>query len=114
MRKYGKLLLSAYIMKKLKSGVAPKGRGTIRRYLKLAAGAYLLNKLKSVRVEKEVEAKVESEEEMILSEAKGVKTGKGSSMKIGKIILGGLVGATLIYALKKRAAKKRGYNINVE
>lgn len=114
MRKYGKLLLSAYVMKKLKSGVAPKGRGTIRRYLKLAAGAYLLNRLKSGILEKEVEPEIEPEEEMTMSEAEGVKTGKGSSMKIGKIILGGLVGATLIYALKKRAAKKRRYNINVE
>lgn len=111
--KYGKLLLSAYIMKKLKSGVSPKGRGSIRKYIKLAAGAYLLNRLKSGRVGKGVEAEVEPEE-MILSEAEKAETGGGSSMKIVKIILGGLAGATLIYALKRHAAKKRGYNIEVE
>lgn len=113
MSKYGKLLLSAYIMKKIKSGGSPRGRGTMRKYIKLAVGAYLLNRLRSGKVEKEVEAEVKPEE-MILSEAGEVETGKGSSMKIGKIILGGLAGATLIYALKKSAAKKRGYNIEVE
>jgi hypothetical protein len=110
MKKYGKLLLSAYIMKNIKSGGSPKSRGTLRKYIKLALGAYLLNRLKSGISHKEVEP----EEEMTLSEAEGVETGKGSSMKIGKIILGALAGATLIYAVKRRAAKKRGYNIEVE
>jgi hypothetical protein len=105
MSKYGKLLLSAYLMKKIKSVESSKSRGTMRKYAKLAFGAYLLNKLKSGKTQKKVGAEVEPEEEI---------TGKGSSMKIGKIILGGLVGATLIYALKKRVAKKRGHNINVE
>ncbi len=111
--KYGKLLLSAYIMNKLKSGGAPKGRGSMRKYIKLAAGAYLLNRLKSGRVEKEVGAEVEPEE-MILGGVEEAKTGRGPSMRIGKIILGGLAGATLIYALKRHAAKKRRHNIEVE
>ena len=97
-------------MKNIKSGGSPKSRGTLRKYIKLALGAYLLNRLKSGISHKEVEP----EEEMTLSEAEGVETGKGSSMKIGKIILGALAGATLIYAVKRRAAKKRGYNIEVE
>lgn len=112
--KYGKLLLSAYIMKKMKSGRTPGTRGLAHKYIKLAIGAYLLNKLKSGRLEKEIEAEVEPEEEAI-SEAEGVETGKkGSSMRIGKIILGGLAGATLLYAVKRRAAKKREHRIEVE
>lgn len=112
--KYGKLLLSAYIMKKMKSGGTPGKRGMLRKYAKLALGAYLLHKLKSRRLEKEIEPEVEPEEEAIMSEAEGVETGKGSSMRIGKIILGGLAGATLLYAVKRRAARKRGHRIEVE
>ncbi|WP_292390059.1 hypothetical protein [Methanosarcina sp. UBA5] len=113
MNKYGKLLLSAYIMKKMKSGRSPGRKGILRKYAKLALGAYLLNKLRSGRLEKEVEAELEPEE-MMLSEEE-VETGKGRpSMRIGKIILGGLAGATLIYAVKRRAAKKRGHKIDVE
>ena len=40
--------------------------------------------------------------------------GKEPSMKIEKIILGGIVGATLLYAIKKLAEKKRGHQIEVE
>ena len=112
MNKYGKLLLSAYIVKKMKSGRSSGIRGKMRKYAKLALGAYLLNKLKSGKTQKEVG--VEPEEEIILSKAGEVEKGKGSSMKIGKIILGVLAGATFIYAVKKRAAKKRGYKIEVE
>ena len=72
----------------------------MHRYAKLALGAYLLNKLKSGKSHKEVE--VEPEEEIKSSEA-----GEGSSiMKFGKIILGVLAGATIMYAFKKHAAKK--------
>ena len=35
-------------------------------------------------------------------------------MKFGKIILGVLAGATVIYAFKKYAAKKSGHKIEVE
>ncbi len=112
MNKYGKLLLSAYIMKKMKSVRSPGRKGTLRKYAKLALGAYLLNKLKSRRLEKGIKA--EEPEEMMLSETKEVETGKGSSMRIGKIILGGLAGATLLYAVKRHAAKKRGHTIEVE
>jgi hypothetical protein len=112
MSKYGKLLLSAYIMKKMKSEGSPRSRGKMHKYAKLALGAYLLNKLKSGKTQKEV--KVEPEEEIILSKAGKVETGGGSSMKIGKIILGALAGATLIYTVKKHAAKRKGHKIEVE
>ncbi|WP_292372381.1 MULTISPECIES: hypothetical protein [unclassified Methanosarcina] len=108
MRKYGKLLLSAYIMKRMKSGRSPRSRETMRKYAKLALGAYLLNRLRSERLEKEIEP-----EEMMLGEEEAEK-GKEPSMKIEKIILGGIVGATLLYAIKKLAEKKRGHQIEVE
>jgi hypothetical protein len=99
-------------MKKLKSGGAPKGRGNMSKYIKLAVGAYLLDRFKSGKVEKEIKTEIKPEE-MIMSKAVKVKTGKGSSMGIGKMIFGALAGATLVYALKKRAAKKRS-KIDVE
>ncbi|HHV24332.1 MAG TPA: hypothetical protein GXX65_07280 [Methanosarcina sp.] len=111
MNKYGRLLLSAYIMKKVKLARSSRGRGTLSKYFKLALGAYLLSKLKSGKPQKEGEMEPE---EMIFNEPVEVEAGRGSSMKIGKIILGALAGATLIYAVKKRAVKKRGQKIKVE
>ena len=108
MKRYGKLLLSAYLMRKIKAGGSQKSKGIMLRYAKLALGAYLLNKLKSEKFHKEVE--VEPEEEIELSEA-----GKGSSiMKFGEVIVGVLAGATILYAFKKHAAKKSGHEIEVE
>ncbi len=112
MNKYGKLLLSAYIMKKMKSGGSLRSGGILHKYVKLALGAYLLNKLKSGKPQKEIEAEMEPEEEMF-SKAEEVEAEKGSSRKIGKIVLGALAGATLLYAAKKHMAKKRGYKIEV-
>lgn len=111
--KYGKLLLSAYIIKRMKSGGSPGKRGILHKYAKLALGAYLLNKLRSGRVEKEEEAEVEPEE-MMLNEAEEVEKGMGRpSMRMVKMILGGLAGAVLLYSIKKRVAKKRGHRIAV-
>lgn len=108
MKRYGKLLLSAYLMKKIKAGGSQKSKGAMHRYAKLALGAYLLNKLKSGKSHTEIE--VEPEEEIKLSEE-----GEGSSiMKFGKIILGVLAGATIMYAFKKHAAKKAGHKLEVE
>ena len=112
--KYGKLLLSAYVMKKMKSVKSPGKKGILRKYAKLALGAYLLNKLRSERLEKEIEAELEPEE-IMLSEAEEAEKGKGRPlMTMGKIILGVIAGATLLYAVKRRAAKKRGHKIEVE
>jgi len=110
--KYGKLLLSAYIMKRMKSGGSSGKRGILHKYAKLALGAYILNKLKSGKLEKEIKAELEPEE--MISEEK-IETGKGRpSMGIGKIIMGALAGATLIYAVKRHTAKKRAHKIAVE
>lgn len=101
-------------MKRMKSGGSPGKRGILHKYAKLALGAYLLNKLRSGRVEKEEEAEVEPEE-MMLNEAEEVEKGMGRpSMGIGKIIMGALAGATLIYAVKRHTAKKRAHKIAVE
>ncbi|WP_440948825.1 hypothetical protein ACSAZL_09410 [Methanosarcina sp. T3] len=108
MKRYGKLLLSAYIMKKIKPGGSQKSKG-INKYGKLLLGAYLLEKLKSEKSEKEEIPKME------LKEVQLKETGGGSStMKIGKVIMGVIVGATAIYALKKYTAKKSGHKIEVQ
>lgn len=117
MSKYGKLVLSAYIMKKMKPGRYPGSEGILRKYAKLALGAYLLNKLKSEKPKKEIEVEVEPEEEIPEEEITlPVEAEKGgrSLMRIGEITLGVLAGAAIIYALKKHAAKKSGYRIDVE
>jgi len=104
MRKYGKLLLSAYIMKKIKSGKSQKG--IVRKYAKLALGALLLKKLNSIKFEKEVKP---------VEEVELIETERGASrMGIGKIIMGALAGATVIYAIKKYTAKKSGHKIEVQ
>jgi hypothetical protein len=113
MRKYGKLMLSAYIMKNMKSGGSLRSKGILRKYAKLALGAYLLKKLKPEKSEKEMKFEVEPEEEIIPSGAVEVKEGRGSLMKIGKITLGVLAGAAIVYALKKQVAKKSGYRIGM-
>jgi hypothetical protein len=104
MRKYGKLLLSAYIMKKIKSGKSQKG--IVRKYAKLALGTLLLKKLNSIKFEKEVKP---------VEEVELIETESGASrMGIGKIIMGALAGATVIYAIKKYTAKKSGHKIEVQ
>ena len=109
MKRYGKLLLSAYILKKIKPGGSQKSGGLINKYGKLVLGAYLLEKLKSEKSEKEAVPKIE------LEEVKLNETGGGSStMKLGKVVMGILVGATAIYALKKYSTKKNGSKIKVQ
>lgn len=109
LKRCGELLLSAYIMKKIKPGKSQKSGGLINKYGKLVLGAYLLEKLKSEKSEKEAVPKIETKE------VKLKETGGGSTtMKISKVMIGVLVGVTAIYALKKYSAKKSGYNIKVQ
>jgi hypothetical protein len=112
MNKNGKLLLSAYIMKKMKSGRSPGIKGFFSKYAKLALGAYLVKKLKSEKPEKEFETEMEPEEEV--GEPAEVEALEGSPTKIGKIILGVLAGAAIVYVLKKQTAKKSWHQVQVE
>jgi hypothetical protein len=110
MKKYGKLLLSAYIMEKIKSGKSQKGGGMISKYSKLFLLGYILKKL-SFKTIKSVESYKEAEPEKVELN----KAGKGSGMKkLGKIVLAALVGAIAIYAFKKYATKKSEYKIAVQ
>jgi hypothetical protein len=104
-KSYGKLLVSAYLIRKINSWGSIKSGGVVNKYGKLVLGAYILEKLKSEKSLKELEP-----EELELNES-----GKGSAMKkIGKIMMGAIVGATAVYALKKYTTKKSGYKIAVE
>jgi hypothetical protein len=108
MKKFGKIMLSAYIMKQIKPGGSQKSRG-LNKYGKLVLGAYLLEKLKSE------ESKKESVPKMELEEVKSIETGGGSSkMKISKVLMGMFVGATVFYVLKKYSAKKSGKKVKVQ
>jgi hypothetical protein len=124
MKNFGKLLLSAYLMKKINSRVSRSRGGIISKYAKLMLVGYLFKKLKLVNVKSEkFEEKVEpvkiaepvetvepvEETALIETEERG-----SSRMRIAKIAMGALAGATLVYAMKKRAAKKRAYKIQVE
>jgi hypothetical protein len=101
-------------MKHMKSGRAQKGGGIIGKYARLAIGAFLLKKLKSMKFEKEIEPEIEPEVEPV-EEVKLDETARGSSlMVIGKIVMGALAGATIIYAIKRYTGKKSGYKIDVQ
>jgi hypothetical protein len=109
MKRYGKLLLSAYVMKKIKPGGPQKSGGIINKYGKLVLGAYILEKLMSEKSQKEVEPEIEPEE-LKLNEAC-----EGSGMKkYCKMMMFMLVGATAICAFKKHVGKKCGYKIKVQ
>ncbi len=106
-KRYVKLLISAYLMKKIKTVGYQKGKGLMLKYAKLVLGTFLLNKFKSDKSQKKTEEKSEKIE---ASEA-----GEGSSlMAFGTIILGVLAGATILYAFKKYAADKKRYQTEVE
>lgn len=98
----------------MKSGRHPGFKGILHKYAKLALGAYFLKKLKSGKPEKELQLEMEPEEEIKLSEPVEGEAHKGSLTEIGKIVLGVLAGATIIYALKKQAANKSWHKVQVE
>ena len=108
-------MLSAYLMKKLNPVGSKKSKG-LMKYGKLILGAYLLGKLKSEKSEKKggLEKLVEPQEFEESVESDVSELGKGSSMRIIKFIMGALVGATAVYALKKYSGKKSGHTIAVE
>lgn len=118
MRTYGKVLLSAYLVNKIKSVGSEKNKGLLK-YGKLVLGAYLLERLKSEKSQKEIEpetlveqdASVESE---AWAEPELNKSDKGYSMRFGKVVMGALIGVTAMYALKKHSAKKSGHKVAVE
>jgi hypothetical protein len=110
MKKYGKLLLSAYITEKIRSGKSQKGVGIISKYSRLFLLGYILKKLSFTTI-KSVESYKEAEPEKVEFN----KVGKGSGMKkLGKIVLAAVVGAIAIYAFKKYAIKKSEYKIAVQ
>jgi hypothetical protein len=95
-------------MKKVKSVGYQKGKGLMLKYAKLVLGTFILNKFKSDKSQKKVEDN--SKEEIEASDAD-----EGSSITaFGTMILGVLAGATILYAFRKYAADKRGYQIEVE
>lgn len=109
-RGLGKLFLSAYLMKKINSRISRGEGGIIGKYAKLMLVGYLFKKLKSRNIKtSEVEEEVEPVEEKELIEAKK----ESSKIGIVKIIMGALAGATIIYAMKKHAAKKGWRKVQV-
>jgi hypothetical protein len=90
-------------MKRVNSRIARGSGGILGKYAKLMLVGYLFKKLKFKNITlskhiKEVEP---------VGKAESNKKARGSLiMKIGTIIVGALVGATIIYAMKKFAAKK--------
>jgi hypothetical protein len=110
-RGLGKLFLSAYLMKRINSRISRGGGGMIGKYAKLMLVGYLFKKLKFRNIKSsEVEEEVEPVEEKESTEVKK----ESSKMGIAKIIMGALAGATIIYAMKKHAAKKSWHNIQAQ
>jgi hypothetical protein len=106
-KRYVKLLISAYLIKKIKTVGYQKGKGLMFKYAKLVLGTFILNKFKSDKSQKKAEDK---SEEIEASDAD-----EGSSITaFGTMVLGVLAGATILYAFRKYAADKREYQIEVE
>jgi hypothetical protein len=111
MRGFGKLLLSAYLMKKIDSRVSRSSGGMMGKYAKLMLVGYLFKKFKIRNIKS---SKLENEIEPV-EENELLETKRGSlKMGIGKIIMGALAGATIIYAMRKYAAKKSWHKIQVQ
>lgn len=119
----GKVLLSAFVMKKINSRIARGSGGRISKYVKLMLVGYLFKRLKVTNISL---PKFEKEAEPVEMETKPVKEAKpvekvepnekarGSLIMVtGKIIMGALAGATVIYAVKKLAAKSNWHKIHV-
>lgn len=107
--KFGKLLLSAYIMDRIKKGDSHRSSGLLKKYAELSLGAYILKKLKSEKSEN-VETVVETKE----VELDEIEEETKSSMGFGGFVMGLIAGATIIYVVNKQAAKKHGHTIAVE
>jgi len=104
----GKVLLSAFIMKRINARIARGSGGIVSRYAKLMLVGYLFKKLKVKNItlpkfEKEAEP-VEIAESKEITESNGKSRGS-LILGIGKLVIGALAGATIIYAVKKYATK---------
>lgn len=107
----GKLLLSAYVMRKINSRIARGSGGIISKYAKLMLVGYLFKKLKvrNIAVSKLEEA-IEPVEEVESKEK-----ARGSAIAgIGKVIVGALAGAAIIFAVKKFAANCNRHKVQVQ
>ncbi|MGB9928189.1 MAG: hypothetical protein ACPK85_07250 [Methanosarcina sp.] len=121
--KFGKLLLSAYLMDKIKKESSSKqNSGLLKKYAELALGAYILKKLKSAKSE-DNEIVVETEE-IETSEIEGGSKVKGrkhvvtgavagaSGIAIGAV--GALAGIAILYVAKKQMDKRHKSKIAVQ
>jgi hypothetical protein len=106
-----KLLLSAFLMKRINSRIARSSGGIVSKYAKLMLVGYLFKKLKAKNI---ALPKFEKEAEPV-KKAESKEKARGSSiMGFGKVIVGVLAGATIIYAVKKFAAKNNWHKIQVQ
>lgn len=120
MNKYGKLLLSAYIMERIKNENSRKNSGLLKKYAKLALGAYIVKKLKSAKSENKEEM-LETEELELSEEASKVKGHKhlatgafagASGILIG--VIGALAGVAILYAAKKKMDERHKHQVAVK
>ena len=111
MKGIGKVVLSAFLMKRINARIARGSGGKVSKYVKLMLVGYLFKKLNVMnftlqKFGKEVKPGEESE----LNE----KLGKSSKKGVTKIIMGLFAGVTIIYAVKKFAAKGCWHKVQVQ
>ena len=98
-------------MKRINSRIARSSGGIVSKYAKLMLVGYLFKKLKVKNI---ALSKSEKEAEPV-EEGESKEKARGSLiMGIGKIIVGALAGATVIYAVKKFATKCTRHKISVQ
>lgn len=107
----GKLLLSAYVMRKINSRIARGSGGIMSKYAKLMLVGYLFKKLKTTNISL---PKFEKEAEPVEEPKPEEKHTESSALTISEIIMGVAVGAAIIYAVRKYAAKSGLHEIQVQ
>lgn len=106
-----KLLLSAFLMKKINSRIVSGSGGIVSKYIKLMLVGYLFKKLKTTNISL---PKFEKEAEPVEEPKPEEKHTGSSALKIAEIIMGVAVGAVIIYAVRKYAAKSSRHEIPIE
>ena len=88
-----KMLLSAFLMKRINARITRSSGGVVSKYAKLMLVGYLFKKLRAKNM---AVSKSEIEAEPVEEVKSKEKTRGSSKMGFGKILLGALVGATTI------------------
>jgi hypothetical protein len=107
----GKVLLSAFLMKRIIARITQGSGGMVSKYVKIMLVGYLFKKLnlKDITLNK-----LGKEAKKIEESETGENAREPLITKVGKIIMGVLAGVMIIFVVKKIAAKSRWHEVQVQ